>query len=172
MHLTTGFLIYHSAAYTVANTFAILEHLITRYVFDFNYKHENYLAVPSFVVTLLATAMRLLAFYTAKQNFTHIISTSKKQNHRLVTEGIYKYLRHPSYTGFFYFSVASMLLISNYVSAVFFTLSLTVFFMERIAYEEAYLIDFFGDEYEEYRKHTYVFIPKPPAAFLKLIKGK
>jgi protein-S-isoprenylcysteine O-methyltransferase len=41
------------------------------------------------------------AFYYANVSFTHIVSTTKKQEHVLVTNGIYQFIRHPSYFGYF-----------------------------------------------------------------------
>ncbi len=36
---------------------------------------------------------------TAAQNFTHLIQTERRPQHRLVTGGIYSRLRHPGYAG-------------------------------------------------------------------------
>ena len=43
--------------------------------------------------------VRIAALFTAKHNFTHEIADEKKPEHVLVTEGIYKYVRHPGYAG-------------------------------------------------------------------------
>jgi protein-S-isoprenylcysteine O-methyltransferase len=91
--------------------------------------------IPAFIVTLISMLIRIIAFFTAKSNFTHKVSRSKKAAHKLVTHGIYSILRHPSYTGFFYYTVASMVLIGNWVSAILFGLMLSVFFDDRIQYE-------------------------------------
>lgn len=123
--------------------------------------------VPALIVSILSLVMRIMAFFTAKSNFTHKVSSSKKPTHKLVTHGIYSIFRHPSYTGFFYFSVASMVLIGNFVSAILFGLMLSVFFDERIEYEEHYLTNFFGKEYYLYKKETWVCIPFLPANMRK-----
>ena len=85
----------------------------------------------------------MMAFFTAKKNFTHIVASRKKKDHELVTHGVYKYLRHPSYTGFFYFSIFSMIMIGNFISAVGFGIGLTKFFRDRLEDEEEYLFEFF-----------------------------
>ena len=102
--------------------------------------------------------MRLLSFYTAKSNFTHLVQHDKKQNHRLVTHGIYKYVRHPGYLGFFMFSLGSMLFIGNYICLVLYFIVLSRFFKDRIEYEEETLVYFF-EEYEEYRRRTPTYLP-------------
>lgn len=72
--------------------------------------------------------LRIVAFFTAKSNFTHKVAYIYKKGHHLVTNGIYKYLRHPSYTGFFYNTIFSMVLIGNFISAFAFYLALSQFF--------------------------------------------
>lgn len=83
---------------------------------------------PALVISIIALIMRIMAFFTAKSNFTHKVASTKKQSHKLVTNGIYSFFRHPSYTGFFYFSIATMVLIGNFISAILFGIILSVFF--------------------------------------------
>ena len=52
-----------------------------------------------------------------------------------------------------------MVLIGNFVSAVLYSLALTKFFRERLEVEEWNLFIFFPNEYKEYYKRTYTFIP-------------
>lgn len=76
-------------------------------------------------------------------------------------------MRHPSYVGFFYWAVATQLLLSNIVSTVAFIVILGRFFSSRIASElssplviadtpdeEKHLIRFFGNDYVEYKKRV------------------
>jgi protein-S-isoprenylcysteine O-methyltransferase len=84
--------------------------------------------IPAFAISLISMLIRFLAFFTAKSNFTHQVASSKKENHKLVTNGIYSILRHPSYTGFFYFTIASMILIGNFFCAILFACMLSHFF--------------------------------------------
>ena len=88
--------------------------------------------IPALLVTVLAMLMRIVAFFTAKSNFTHLIAYKKKSSHELVTHGIYSIFRHPSYTGFFYYTVGIMILIGNFISAFLFGLALSFFFENRI----------------------------------------
>jgi|688.fasta_scaffold936731_1 protein-S-isoprenylcysteine O-methyltransferase len=91
--------------------------------------------IPAFILTILAIFIRIIAFFTAKSNFTHKIAYQKVATHKLVQNGIYSILRHPSYTGFFYYTVFSMIFIGNWLSAILFGLMLSVFFEDRIQYE-------------------------------------
>ena len=91
--------------------------------------------ILAFILTILAILIRIVAFFTAKSNFTHKIAYHKVATHKLVKNGIYSILRHPSYTGFFYYTVFSMIFIGNWLSAILFGLILSVFFEDRIKYE-------------------------------------
>ena len=107
----------------------------------------------------------------ASSNFSHKIATEKTSSHTLVTSGIYAFVRHPSYFGFFWWSVGTQIFLANPLSTVIFMAVLWKFFSSRIRYvcgstladvsrqEELLLIKFFGDEYVDYRKKVGVWIP-------------
>ena len=68
-------------------------------------------------------------------------------------------LRHPSYFGFYYYSLGTQVLLMNPVGVVGYVFALNWFFQGRIEYEEATLIEFFGPRYQEYMKETGIWIP-------------
>ena len=103
--------------------------------------------------------VRSSAMITAGQSFSHIVKTKKNSDHKLITHGIYSKLRHPSYFGFFWWSVGSQLILLNPVTLVVFVVVLWQFFNKRIGFEERFLIQFFGDEYITYKKSVGVGIP-------------
>lgn len=86
------------------------------------------------------------------------VSATRKE-HKLVTNGIYKYIRHPLYTfGSSMFLAFGMMADSWFVAALG---TLTFVLMAiRTPKEEANLIAKFGDEYREYMKRTGRFLPK------------
>jgi protein-S-isoprenylcysteine O-methyltransferase len=108
---------------------------------------------------LVAQSIRSAAMATAGESFNHYIQASKKSNHKLVTAGIYRYLRHPSYVGFFYWSIFTQLLLGNYAHAIMFAGASWRFFQKRIEYEEDSLCRFFPGEYPEYVARSYMGIP-------------
>ena len=86
------------------------------------------------------------------------VSATRKE-HKLVTNGIYKYIRHPLYTfGSSMFLVFGMMADSWFIAA----LGILTFILMaiRTPKEEANLIAKFGDEYREYMKRTGRFLPK------------
>jgi protein-S-isoprenylcysteine O-methyltransferase Ste14 len=77
---------------------------------------------------------------------------------KLVTDGIYKYIRHPLYSSLFLLTWGAFLKhISTYgMSAVLIT---SAFLVATAKTEERENISFFGPRYEEYIKRTKMFIP-------------
>lgn len=86
------------------------------------------------------------------------VSATRKE-HKLVTNGIYKYIRHPLYTfGSSMFLTFGMMADSWFIAA----LGILTFILMaiRTPKEEANLIEKFGDEYRDYMKSTGRFLPK------------
>ena len=72
----------------------------------------------------------------------------------------YGILRHPSYVGFFYWSIGTQLILCNPVSTILYAVAAWTFFRYRIAFEEQTLKNLFPDgAYESYREKTCIGIP-------------
>lgn len=99
---------------------------------------------------------------TAAQNFTHLIQTRKRPEHRLVTRGVYAWVRHPGYAGWMLWAVGTQLVLCNPVCALGFAAAAWRFFTARCRYEDRLLAQFFGDEFERYRTATRSGIPGVP----------
>jgi len=86
------------------------------------------------------------------------VSATRKE-HKLVTHGIYHYIRHPLYTLGSSLFIAFGMMADNWFIA---TLGVLTFILMaiRTPKEEANLIEKFGDEYREYMKRTGRFLPK------------
>jgi protein-S-isoprenylcysteine O-methyltransferase Ste14 len=76
----------------------------------------------------------------------------------LVTQGIYRHIRHPMYSSLLYFSLGVLL---KHITALGILLYLLVliFLLATAKVEEQENLKIFGQEYEEYRKRTRMFIP-------------
>ena len=103
--------------------------------------------------------MRSCAMMQCGESFNHYIQVERKDNHFLVMDGIYRYFRHPSYTGFYYWSIGTQLVLLNPISGLLFAVAGWKFFSQRIPYEERSLIRLFGDEYYNYLQRSYILIP-------------
>jgi protein-S-isoprenylcysteine O-methyltransferase Ste14 len=82
-----------------------------------------------------------------------------RREHRLVTHGPYRWVRHPLYTAGTALVIALGLLADNWFIIVMAIVALILLAM-RLPNEEAHLIAKFGDEYREYMKRTGRFLPR------------
>lgn len=108
---------------------------------------------------LLGQGIRSMAMKQAGTSFNHVVQSSKKEDHVLITTGVYAVSRHPAYCGFFWWGLGTQLLLGNYICFIAYTTILWRFFSHRIRNEERHLVNFFGDDYLEYRRATPVLIP-------------
>eukprot|EP00977_Amphora_coffeiformis_P009423 scaffold2179_cov165-Amphora_coffeaeformis.AAC.27 len=115
-----SFLVNQSASYTMAVVTQCIEFGI-RFVFWPDWNLPRPVVLAGLVMTAVAQTIRSAAMITAGQSFNHIIQTYKKENHVLIEHGIYSVFRHPSYVGFYYWSVGTQLLLGNLVHAVAFS---------------------------------------------------
>lgn len=86
------------------------------------------------------------------------VSATRKE-HKLVTNGIYRYIRHPLYTIGSSLFIAFGTMADNWFIALLGVLAF-IGMAIRTPKEEANLIEKFGDEYKEYMKRTGRFFPK------------
>jgi protein-S-isoprenylcysteine O-methyltransferase Ste14 len=79
--------------------------------------------------------------------------------HHLVRSGIYRFLRHPSYTGLLVAHFGLGLSFASWVSVAMSTIPFDVAAVYRIRVEEAVLRETFGDEYNDYARSTRRLFP-------------
>jgi protein-S-isoprenylcysteine O-methyltransferase Ste14 len=82
-----------------------------------------------------------------------------KENHRVVSDGIYSVIRHPIYTSYIVLFIGYCLLFESAVSLVVLAAVCAVWFGSRISIEETMLEEQFGDEYRTYMKRTKRLFP-------------
>ncbi|GAQ82316.1 protein-S-isoprenylcysteine O-methyltransferase [Klebsormidium nitens] len=147
-----------SPPYCLALLAACAEYWVESSLFP-GMKGPDVVSLVGLVVALLGEAIRKTGIITAGSSFTHHIRHHREQNHRLITEGIYRYIRHPGYLGWFLWAVGLQAMLCNPVCFISFAIISWRFFATRIPYEEHFLVTFFGDRYDSYRKRTPTYIP-------------
>ncbi|BFU22605.1 prenyl cysteine carboxyl methyltransferase, putative [Entamoeba histolytica HM-1:IMSS-B] len=152
------FMLFHSPPFMCAFALSIIEYYVEKWYFP-SIKNHIYISIGFTFVALFFQSFRTIAMYVAGSNFNHYIETSHRQDHVLVTNGIYHYLRHPSYFGWFWWSVTTQIVMLNPLSTILYSIAAWYFFYKRIPYEEKYLIKLFGDDYLQYKQRTIVGIP-------------
>ncbi|XP_017785926.1 PREDICTED: protein-S-isoprenylcysteine O-methyltransferase [Nicrophorus vespilloides] len=153
-----SFLIYHSPEYVIAAVSSWLEFFLEAYLLpDMKiYKVVSYLGL---VICISGEFLRKLAMMTANSNFNHIIQYTKADEHVLVTNGIYSMFRHPSYVGWFYWSIGTQIILMNPICLIAYTLASWYYFNDRIRVEEITLLNFFGQQYSDYQQHVGTGLP-------------
>lgn len=83
-----------------------------------------------------------------------------RENHRLVTEGVFSRVRHPMYSSFWCWAIAQALLLPNWVAGLSGLVTVAWLYFSRVADEEAMMRETFGAEYDAYAARTGRLIPK------------
>ena len=113
------------------------------------------------ILLVIGGTLRMISRRALMKAGFGLVNSSRLQiveNQRLVTNGVYNYIRHPLYLGEINRNLGFAILLSSlYGLAVMFLGN--IFLLFRIEIEERMLIDEFGDEYEEYRKKTNKLFP-------------
>ncbi|CAM6105671.1 unnamed protein product [Calypogeia fissa] len=139
--------------YLVALTAGLAEYGLESWLVP-QFKTSTSIAYSGLVLMVMGEVIRKLAIVTAQSNFTHDIKISHEEGHKLVTHGIYRFVRHPSYLGFFIFAIGTQVMLCNPVMTIAYAIVLWRFFADRIEYEESFLHEFFGHDYVEYSNRT------------------
>lgn len=106
---------------------------------------------------LLGMVIRLIAIVSLGRFFT--VDVAIRQGHSLKQDGMYKYVRHPAYTGSLLSFLGFGISLNNWVSLPVVFVPVTAAFLYRIKVEEEMLSASFGREYEEYKMRTYRLVP-------------
>jgi protein-S-isoprenylcysteine O-methyltransferase Ste14 len=87
------------------------------------------------------------------------ITLEVRERHRLITQGIYRRIRHPMYSALVLYGAAHALVIPNWVAGPSNLVALAVLFALRIRAEESMMLEQFGDEYTAYMARTKRLVP-------------
>ena len=82
-----------------------------------------------------------------------------KENHRLITHGIYHYIRHPMYAAHWLWGVAQIFLLQNWIAGFAMVITFLPGYLYRLSKEEKMMLHHFGDEYRQYMKRTGRMLP-------------
>jgi protein-S-isoprenylcysteine O-methyltransferase Ste14 len=85
-----------------------------------------------------------------------------RQDHTLVTNGIYSTIRHPMYASQWVWVIAQILLLQNWLAGPIGLIVFTPFYFLRVRAEEKMMLDTFGDQYRAYMNKTGGVIPRLP----------
>ena len=116
-------------------------------------------AVTPYVGLALLTlggTLRLAAVFVLGCRFTGLVAI--QEEHRLQTGGLYRHIRHPSYTGML-LGMAGYVLVFRCWLGLLLVVGTFAVLLARMKSEGALLECEFGDEYTSYRRRTWRLVP-------------
>ena len=109
------------------------------------------------LIIVIGIVLRIAIIITLGKFFTVDVAIS--QNHKLKTDGFYKYLRHPSYAASLISFIGFGISLNNWASLLVVFFIILIAFLIRIKTEENVLLNYFGTQYLNYKKNTKKIIP-------------
>lgn len=108
-------------AYMYAHLYALAEIVISAQCFPNWYAR---FVTPGTIVggallTILGQVIRTSAMMQAGLGFNHQIENQGREDHKLITTGLYSWSRHPSYIGLYLLFVGIQLMVGNKFAALF-----------------------------------------------------
>lgn len=133
-----------AALFIAANTYALIS-------------NAKFLPYTGILIIVSGMFLRFFAIRSLGKFFT--VDITIREKHELKTDGLYKLLRHPSYSGSLISFMGFGLSLNNWLSLLTVTSFIFAAFAYRIAKEEEMLLDTFGQKYTDYSKNTFRLIP-------------
>jgi protein-S-isoprenylcysteine O-methyltransferase Ste14 len=109
------------------------------------------------ILQVIGIVLREWSIWTLGKYFTVRVQVSEEAN--LLTQGPYKNIRHPAYTGSLLTFIGIPLAVGTWLGVVIALIIKLIAIEYRIRVEEEVLQEAFGFEYEEYKKRTWKLFP-------------
>jgi protein-S-isoprenylcysteine O-methyltransferase Ste14 len=87
------------------------------------------------------------------------ITLQLRENHTLVTGGIYRWVRHPMYLALLIYAVGQALILPNWFVGPSYGIAMLLLFALRVGPEEQMMREEFGKDYESYSAATRCLVP-------------
>lgn len=110
-------------------------------------------------VTCLAIGLWLFFRSHADLGTNWSVTLELRQEHRLISQGVYRAIRHPMYSALTLYSAGQALVIPNWVAGFSNGIALAVLLALRLGAEEKMMTEQFGAEYTAYSARTKRFVP-------------
>ncbi len=133
--------------------------LFMTYLFDFElirFKLPEYLNISFLIISIFGFLIIVVAILQLNKNLSPF--PSPKSNSELIQTGLYKYTRHPIYTGIL-LTVFGYAFYTNSSYKLLISVALLILFFFKSSYEEKMLLNNFSD-YKMYKKNSGRFLPK------------
>lgn len=121
--------------------------------------HATHPAIVVIGLALAAASLRLfrLTHKALGKMWSH--SLDLREDHRLVSTGIYERVRHPMYSAFWLWALAQPFLLANWLAGLSGIIGFGTLFFLRVGQEERMMEERFGQEYRDYCARTRRVLP-------------
>lgn len=128
-----------------------------------DYHGSLWIGIVGAVLLLLGDRIFYLSHRDLGKNWSPILEI--REEHSLVTEGIYHRIRHPMYSATWILVLAQAMILPNWIAGFSALVPFSLVYFLRVGKEERMMVDVFGDEYVEYQRQTGRLLPKirPPS---------
>jgi protein-S-isoprenylcysteine O-methyltransferase Ste14 len=109
------------------------------------------------IMLIAGAVLRRYCFNALGKSFTGTVIVTQDQ--RIVQDGVYRYVRHPSYTAAILMFTGMGLALGSWISVAILFLAHCLLYGIRVAVEEKALLETLGEPYREYMTRTKRFIP-------------
>ena len=110
-------------------------------------------------VLCLAVGLWLFARSHADLGTNWSITLEVREKHQLVTQGIYRTLRHPMYSALLLYSLGQALVVPNWIAGPSYGVAMALLVLCRLGPEERMMLEEFGKDYEAYIGRTKRLVP-------------
>ena len=87
------------------------------------------------------------------------ITLEVREKHQLVTDGVYRWVRHPMYLALLIYALGQALVLPNWLAGPSYGVAMILLFAFRVGPEERMMLEEFGKGYEVYRGATKRLVP-------------
>ena len=120
------------------------------------YPDGRVFALAGLAVTFAGIGLAVWARFILGRNWSAMVTI--KQDHRLIRTGPYSVVRHPIYSGLLLALSGTALVVGEVRGFAAVAFAFVAWLIKSRA-EERFLREEFGQEYEDYRRQTYAFVP-------------
>ncbi len=120
-------------------------------------RHRTLLFTAGIVVMVLGVALRWLAVRALGRQFSPMVAI--QPNHEIVSDGLYRFVRHPSYSGTMTTLLGVGMTTDNWLSILVAAVGGLGIYSYRVTVEERTLLREMGEDYRRYMGKTKRFIP-------------
>lgn len=125
-----------------------------------SHQQGNFILTPTVILGIALFFVGLGLYFASRLYLGKFFSERVRirSDHKLITKGPYRYIRHPIYAGEILYFLSIPLIFSSIYGFVI-MLVIIPMLLYRIGYEEKVLSSKFGQEYEAYVQRTRKLIP-------------